>query len=771
MAPFDTLPTTNSLAAIDSPTEQALGTGQELAPPDIYSDDANLLEIFNRVKRECMEYRWVWEREWQRDLFYINNRQWITYHTTRREWVDKRLHKWMPRPVTNKMGEVLTAIRTTFAAIDLAAKVRPSGNSTQAVSTAEVADEMEPLIREEHRMVDVISEADFWLIATGSVVLHLSWDKDKRFNRSFVQSETCTTCGATYDPATIKAAGDTCPDCGSNAFIPATLPDGKPNGSWVALGRGKTVALSPFEWAFPSTVTRFDEVPYLIRLRWRDKSYYEANYPTLVPSITWETSPIDRSLQIFKSLALSNDVGTGSTYHTMATAGPPTTEGITEYELWMKPTEAYPKGLVMRVIGDRSPVVLRTEDEALPGPIPYEDVESRIVWPFAYARYEQIGGRLYGRSAITPLIQKQDQLNQVDSLIQLIVQRMANPIWLMPEGAGVEQFSGEPGFVMKWNPLAVGGTNAKPERIAGVDVPSSLQMYREQLLKDIEDLAGTYDIIKGQKPTGVEAFSALQLLVERSQSRFTSVFKARGEMYREWYKVALELERQFGPDERVLAVTGPNKSYAFKYFEKADLQGAVTVLVEDGSDMPKTSLGRRAAIEQASQLQLINPADPDQRYKLLTELGLAELDPSLDIHVQAALQMQDAFEEWMETVDPALAQQLDPLTGMPAVPPGSPLQWKPWHNAQIHWSERVKWLNTDKMREALAANPVLEAAVMQNLAQLQMALMPGIVPGAGADQAATGGGGMALGNSNANSTSTAIVPSGQSQGNQGQGPA
>lgn len=763
--PFDNQPQTNSLGAIDSATQNLVGTGDGLQAPDIYSDDATLLEIFNKIKKECMEYRWIWEREWQRDLFYINNRQWITYHTTRREWVDKRLHKWMPRPVTNKMAEALTAIRTVFAAIDLAAKVRPAGNSTKAIATAEVADEIEPLIHEEHKMIDVVNEADFWLISTGSVLLQVSWDLDKRFNRSFVQSETCTVCGTTNTPTDIKAAGDLCPECGNNAFIPAVEADGKPLGDWVSSGRGKTVALSPFEWAFPYTVTRFDEVPYLIRLRWRDKSYFEANFPQLVHQIIWETTPNDRSLQIYKTLALSNDVGTGSNFHTMSTSGPPSSEGVTEYELWMKPTEAYPKGLVLRVIGDRSPIILRTPEESLPGPIPYEDVESRIVWPFSYARYEQIGGRLYGRGAITPLIQKQDQLNQVDALIQLIVQRMANPIWLMPEGAGVEQFSGEPGFVMKWNPLAVGGTNAKPERVAGMDVPSSLQAYREQLLRDIEDLSGTYDIIKGQKPTGVEAFSALQLLVERSQSRFTSVFKARGEMYREWYKIALELERQFGPDQRVMTVVGPNKSYAFKYFEKADLQGAVTILVEDGSDMPKTSLGRRAAIEQAFQLQLINPADPEERYKLLTELGLAELSPSLDIHVQAALQMQDAFEEWLPMAQSA---PLDPMTGAPQ---GNPLVWKPWHKADIHWAERIKWLNTDKMREVMAQDPNIEFLVMQNMAQLQMAMMPGIVPGnAGSGAPGAGGAGMAMSNSNQESSSTSNVPAGNGQGAQNQGP-
>src|SRR3990167_9357663 len=81
---------------------------------DPYSNEKKLLDRFDQRKREAMEYRHIWEREWLRDLFYIGNRQWITYHPTRREWIDKRMEKWIPRPVTNKMAETLQAIRTNL---------------------------------------------------------------------------------------------------------------------------------------------------------------------------------------------------------------------------------------------------------------------------------------------------------------------------------------------------------------------------------------------------------------------------------------------------------------------------------------------------------------------------------------------------------------------------------------------------------------------------------------------------------------------------------
>src|SRR6202162_628014 len=293
-------------------------------------------------------------------------------------------------------------------------------------------------------------------------------------------------------PQAIVKAGNHCPNCGGTFMQKAPPgPDGQPVGEWVAFGKGKTTALRPFEYAFPPNITRWDELPYIIRLRWRDKHWYEANLPDMIGKIAWEKSPSDRSLQIFKSLALTNDVGTGSQFAYLGAAGAHTVEGTTEYELWLRPTAEYPDGLVMRVAGDNNPVLLQIPAENIPGPLPYKDIENNPVWPFVHAQYEHMGGRLYGRSALSPLIQKQDQLNQLDSLVQLGVQRMANPVWIIPENAGIENLTGEPGLVVKWNTLAAGG-QGKPERIPGEDIGASLFQFREQIIKDIEDLSGAF---------------------------------------------------------------------------------------------------------------------------------------------------------------------------------------------------------------------------------------------------------------------------------------
>ncbi len=719
------------------------------APPKVDPmSEPVLLELFDRYKRESTEYRWIWEREWLRDIYYSMGRQWIFFSPTRREWIDKKLAKWIPRPVTNKMAEVISTIRSNFAAINLEVSVQPIGADAESISAADIADRMSPLLNEEHKMDYVMKEADWWFISTGNACLQVSWDTDVRFNRQFVPSEQCVTCGTISPPQAIINAKNACPTCKGTSFTPAVDAQGKPQGEQISFGRGKTNSLSPFEYAVASNITRWDDLAYIIRLRWRDKPYYEANNPELVGRITFQKSPTDRSLQIFKSLALTNDIGTGSTFAYLGAAGSHTVEGVTEYELWLKPTPTYPDGLVMRVIGDQSPVLLVQPNQGIPGPFPYKDIEGNPLFPFVHAQYEQMGGRLYGRSALSPLIQKQDQLNQLDSLIQLIVQRVANPVWLIPEDAGVDQFVGEPGWIMKYRNPAIGGT--APERIPGEDVPATLFQLRQQLLDDIEQLSGTFDILKGQKPSGIEAFSALQLLVERSQSRFTSAYQARGEMYRGWFALAIELERQFGPSQRTVKMVGPNQGYTFRHFENAQLQGQFTVQVEDGSTIPKTNLGKRAAIEQASQMQLLDPQDPDQKYALLSQFGLSDLVPSLNIHVQAALQIQDAYERWI------------------LVPNGpSPLVIKPWFDPHIHWNERVKWLNTDKMREIMTAQPNVEMEITQHLQNLQILLAPPVSPEGtqGAPEGAPkpkgkpgGGGGQAMKNSNQNAAQGPTTP-------------
>lgn len=779
------------------------GDGEpEGPPPNPYMDDERIVQFVKDCTKEALENRWVYERSWWRILLYIIGRQWIYYDRKRGQWMDKCMAKWIPRPVTNIVAVALNAIRTVTTAVQMQTTARPLTPDPDAVATAETADKIEPLIAEEHEMKRVLREFDFWFIALGECVLQLWYDGAAK--QRVVQYQACTTCESQYHPEELEGMGEApmCEVCGGAEFEPAVDEYGYPIGETEDVGAGRTDALSPFEYATPPSYTRLEDCPYIVRMRWRTKKWCEDHYDAeLLKKVNWGKMPHERSLQLLKAIASQSDVTSTPITYAGDEGG---AEGATEFELWHRPCAKYPKGLVARVLGDSNPVLIRKQDEGLPGPLPYRTQDGIPLFPFVHGTYEDLGGRMHGRGALEPGLSKQDQLNQLDSMAQLTEQRMANPVWLEPKGAEVKSFTGEPGLVVKYNPNVAGG-QAKPERIAGQNIPASIFTRREQIKADAEEIWGTYDVLKGAKPTGVEAFAALNLLVERSQSRFGPALAARGEVYRKWYLMALEIERQFGPEDRVRATMRPNRSWTFKKFMKANLAGAIDILVEDGSQLPKTALGKRAAIEHGRQLGVLNPADSEQQWEVMREIGISHLAPSLDASVKSALREQTLFEAWTSKlpaapdgspsliVDPRARAAVQPvavevpapapapggdeggeppadggqagtMTQMVAPPPGqqaamlfpgNPLKVRAWDKHRVHIVQHDIYCQSDEALELFAQFPELEelwslhrqehmAAESQEM--MAQAMMQGMAPPPGQ------GAGMAMANSNQNAT-------------------
>ena len=641
--------------------------------PDPYTDETALKKLFKACREQAFDQRWLYERLWWRNILYILNRQWIWYNPTRSAWQDKRMAKWVPRPVTNKLAEGIQTMRAMFNSVELGVKCRPNGDDPADVQTAETADRMAPALDDEHGWKNVFHQGDFYLTVLGGVFYHPWFDKRQEHGVVLVPYEKCMACGTVTAPDAIADAGQVCPACGQNSFETAVDEQGQPVGMEYSVGRGRTDICSYLEIGLPPGYSEFADAPWVLRMRWRTKEWYEKNHPDIAKTLHFDKNPTERSLQLLRAVAAQSDIqgATIGAYGTEAAQS----EGIVEYELWHKPTPTYAKGLLLRVVGDTGQEkILTLPDEQIPGPLPNTTAQGQPWFPWVHVPYEQIGGRIWGRAPMDIAIQKQDQINQLDSMTQLIVQRMANPVWLEPKGAEVKRFTGEPGLVVRWNPL-VGAGNAKPERIEGSNIPPSLMNLREQYVADLESLLGTNDVLKGSKPAGVEAFSAMQLLVERGQARFGPVLAARGDAYRQLFTMGLELERQYGPIERTWAALGANRKWTFETFKNANLWGAINVLIEDGSSAPKTNLGSRAAIEHLNQLGFIDPTDPDQKMAIFNKFGQTELLPALNTHVTAALQEQDAFTKWA-TIARLAADADCPADARTAGPADEPDDWR-----------------------------------------------------------------------------------------------
>lgn len=663
-------------------------------------DRTKLVDEYKKFKKECFADRWIFERQWTRIIHYRNGRQWLAPYSRSKGWQDARLARGIPRPVTNKAQEIDDTLRAMFATIDLGVDCRPTSRKPADIVTAGIADDLIPVLHGVHDMDACMDEFDFWFVNLGTAFLHTSYDKTAASGLFRLPYERCLKCQFEITSDFIAANQQKCPRCGGTEFAPATDPaTGEPRFDPVSQGGPVTTALSPLEIAFPLTYPRWPDVPGLLRLRWRDKRYYE-EHPDLqkyVGQINWTRSAGERSLQIFKAIPFQSDLGNASSGET----GTGETEGIAEYEWWMRPTAEHPEGLVARFVGDGEPLLIEVESEGLPGPLPYHTSAGNPLFTFTLGRYKSVGGRVLGSGVHDNVMQKYDQVNRLDSLVEMIITRSASPQWMIPKGAEVQWLGDSPGMaglILQWN-AAVAGQAGRPERVPGMGPDRSFYQLRQQLLADIDSLTGVYDVLKGSKPPGVDAFSAMQLLVERGEARFARPFLARGNAYREWAGFALELEREFGPTERTNAILTPAREYAVQTFQKSDLGGAVKMLIESGTGKPKTTLGMRAMVEHLAQLKMLDPTNSDQRYAIFRKFGAIDLIPTDDIQVQGALRRQEAFEKWIvdghyqaATAQLTANQNYDVTKDF-----AYPLQWQRWYDPKVARQEFLKWANSDTL--------------------------------------------------------------------------
>lgn len=750
-----------------------------------YEDDQAVQEFIEAFEKEASSGRLQHEDTWTKNLYYRAGRQWIT-KDVRGGYRDKRLAKWVPKPVTNKVSEVYDAINSVFATVDLSGFATANGTREGDMVTAEMVNLLEEPIKREHDSRRMWMRANFWHILTGNVILHPWWDPDARHGVILIPHEKCALCGGVFAPSAIVEANQSCPSCSSKMFMPAVDQQGQPITTRMSQGKGTTDVLSPFEWFTPDCYTSMDEAPGGIRKRWRTSWYYQRTMgKAWLEKFTgnFEKNPSDTSIQTLRRLATLSDNHNGNSFE-MGEGSGSLTEGTVESEIWFKPCDPFENGLFVRYVGGGGGMKLITPPSAATRKLPYTTLHGDPMWPFVHLPYERVEGRFWGASPIDLVTQKNDQINQLDSLMQLMALRMSNPVWIEPKGADTKRKTGEPGLVLVYNPVAGSGQNPKPERIEGAQIPSSLVNFRMQLLSDIESLTGTYDVIKGSKPTGIEAFSALQLLVERSQSRFTPVLMERGDAYSRLFSLWIELERVYGPMERWESVAGPDGDRALQLFRAADLSGNVTFTVEDGSQVPKTNLGQRAAIEQLAKLMVINPQMPETGYVILQTFGQGKLMPALDGHVRRARAEQTEWEAWasqvqfqqpMDEMGIPITEMADPMTGMPSPVPPQPTLPMPGtraieHDDMIHSAEHKKWANGDRVQKLVREKPPLRQALDFFIGQHDMAIAQAQMQAAQAQGEGGKPGTSDLGHSNREAGDTDSVPSGNGQGAQGRGP-
>lgn len=630
----------------------------DLIYPDGPEDHDGIVAYTQRITETQSAHHHELERQALRNILYYLGYQWITYEQSQRLYRPMGLKKGVPRPVTNKIAPMVNTATSNLVAYRVPLTYASRSSDAGAVAAAHAADAINQIIEKEVDRRSLARLTALWMLLTGSTFLVSQYDTSLETGIETIRQLQCPQCGTLTTPMELADNG-ACQSCEfdqPDQFLQAVDSTGSPMD--LTYGRGKfyTEVENVFStWVDPEAVS-FKESAYVLISRTRSKDWVARTYgEELAESLTYGVYEDPYSTYL-DSLAYATSRGI-----TAGGASSATDSKCKIQRVWIRPRQdKAPEGIYAVVAG-------QTVIES--GPWPYHDDEGKPLLNITHIPCDIVPGRVVGKTRVDDLIPKQDQRNRVEAIIELHSQRMANAVWLIPEGSGLSRITGEQGMIMRYNALA---NVPPPTRLQGDNPPPYLLQWLSIIDGDMDAIFGLYDIGRGEAPFKGASYAAMQLLDERQQQGQTAILENWSLGWMDWAKINLYIWREYANGERVLSSEiGP---WAMEKFSRASLQGGIIIDVEIGQNRPRTTIGRRAAYEQAARLGLVNIMNPQEKYAGLKLLGIPEIMPDYKLDKENAARENDIF-----------------VTG--PEPPEAP---KPWDNHAVHLEEHRNLILSEK---------------------------------------------------------------------------
>ena len=607
--------------------------GQMLAP-DPYANTQKILDLIDRRMRKWEKGRENIIISAHRNILFYRGHQWIIYNRALGRFAPRDLKPGTPRPVTNRFASCIAAYMSVLARVEPVLNFRPATDDPDDRATADVAAKVMPAIEDEINIRLVRQHLAAWVGLTPGAWLEFGYDGSPEHGMTTVQSDQCMNCGNRQAPGQ-----STCAECGSGLLMPALNDQMQPQGEEAPIGKMYAEVVPCFEMYFDPAQSDWTKVKEYARKkavdlddckqRWSQfadqlqpdmggtlSELYEANLPTLGPNLG------DQRRNVYNTPY-------GMTQQPQSR--------ISETWFWQAPTPDFPEGLLAIKLG-RSLL-------ATAGPLPYfaqaATGKKEYLLPHVHFPEQLVPGTAWSKTPADDLALLQEKRNQLESIVLMIMMRMGNPVWFLPEGSNVSGFSGYPGEIIRYN--ALGPNPAKPERVPGQGLPSGFLALIDKCDQDMEDAASTYEVLKGNRPPGVSAAVAIQAVQERAMSRFGSQFILWEQAWAHCGRLLLQIFRQFVTEPRLTKIQGKDGSWQIQKFLGADLTGQVDVQPEAGSGMPRSTLVDRAEIQDLVQQGVVNPQDPDVNFKILQVYSRTDLVPAMKLDAKNAVMEDEAF--------------------------------------------------------------------------------------------------------------------------------
>ncbi len=303
-------------------------------------------------------------------------------------------------------------------------------------------------------------------------------------------------------------------------------------------------------------------------------------------------------------------------------------EGYTIVRIFdRKPSPMWPRGRTIMIAGDQ--VLYDSPKER--GARAYDPRWPDRWHPYTRFRWEPMVGSMYSRSLVSKLLPKLKRINAIDTT--LIMWRRTVPIstWISPKGSHpVEDiWTGRPGGVIEYDPRRTMGAEPKP--VFAPDYPKTILEERAMQITEMESIAGTEEILRGQRPTGTTSAAMIEVLRKQALASRSAILQGWDESLQKEGTILLqEVIKNIGKDprylERIRIIANERKSRrTIQQFSGSSLSDNVHVRIDTASMALMSKEAREAkAIEAMQYAQGLMQLPIELRAKILEELGWAD---------------------------------------------------------------------------------------------------------------------------------------------------
>jgi len=589
------------------------------------SKEEDIVSLVDDAWAYLKNTRSAFDQEVKEHIHFLLGDQWVRYMTNAHRYTKHRANDWTPTPVTNYLVKHYDRLVDLFTSGDILEHVDAS---TQDQSDIEASMAAQRALHAESRRLnyetDLLIPGAGWLILTGNAVLFHDWDakagkKHKIPKKSLNEYPVmemraiCMDCG--WEDA-IESARERCAQCGGvmaqrekQAYGADGLPivdmreedvrDEEGNRKYHTFRSGELIegAVNLLNW-YPQPAKDFKHSRYVVEIDPWDLDKVKDVFGSKAKDIAAESLELDE----FKGVNDKAD-------QFQATSNNPRPKDMVNLKFFRHIADRrWKDGAFYLIAGNK--VLHKGDLQCTDGQLPY-----------THAKYRAIPGSFWGAGPFSDMLSSQKRLNSVDSHIIQNRKQMINNQWLVPEGSGISQVTGQSGLIVRYSPHTTGGF--KPERLQGVPLPNQVLDERAMSISDMDETGGGKDVLMGDIPPGPETGAAIEALQEQAFRRFGPAVKNWRGALAEHGKGKLLVIKNKWKETRLVRVLGENKETESFFYKGADFVHAEDMFVRVGVGMDASQTARRQKIMQAAQAGLLGDvSQASVRGKILEQMGI-----------------------------------------------------------------------------------------------------------------------------------------------------